>query len=175
MKGYANVLNVLVRICFWLVIIGIVVLGIGTALLLISPGLLPMDLSAVPGLTVGGNAVSMELFSSFRTPMMILMGAVVVQLVLLLVMLSKISAALQEVIAETPFSEKCSKALNTAAVLTLISGILSIVMNFYSVFALSDLSGGNVSAQIRISLSFIVTFLFLKMLAGIATFGREEQ
>ena len=175
MKGYANVLNVLVRICFWLVVIGIAVLGLGTALLLISPGLLPVDLATVPGLTVGGNPVNMELFSSFRTPMMILMGAVVVQLVLLLVMLSKISAALQEVIAETPFSEKCGKSLNTAATLTLISGILSIVMNFYAVFALSDLSNGNVSVQVRTSLSFIIAFVFLKMLAGIAAFGRGEQ
>ncbi len=175
MKGYAKFLNIIRAIGFWVLVIALVAVCAATAVIAIRPDLIPTDLPGASAITLNGSPVDLHTFAAYRTPALIVLGILILQLILDLVILSRIGVALREVIEETPFSQRCSRALNTSALLVVFYGLLAIGLRVYSYFAFSALSPSGSVAHITADLSFILVAVFLKMLAGISEFGRREQ
>ena len=120
------------------------------------------------------GAETMEILTGFRIPILIMLGALVLILLLALLIIANIRTALKEVGRGEPFSERCSQALNTAATLEVISGLIGIAISIYAAFIFGGISvDGGTAVHFTTNLSFILIAILLKMLAGVSEFGRE--
>ena len=174
MKGCAKFLNFIGFLVFLLILIAFLGACAAAAVVGIKPDLIPEDLlESLTSLTINGQPVTMEILTGFRIPCLILLGATIVFLLIGLFTIANIRTALREVGRGEPFSVQCSKALNTAAILEIISGLIGIAISIYSVYIFGGVSvdGGTV-VTFSSNLSFILIAILLKMLAGVSEFGR---
>lgn len=175
MKGCAKFLNFIAFLVFLLIFIAFLGACAATAVVGIKPDLIPADLlESLTAVTINGEPVTMEILTGFRVPVLILLGSTIVFLLIGLFTIAKIRTALREVGRGEPFSVECSKALNTAAILEVISGLFGIALSIYAAFAFGGVSvdGGTV-INYTANLSFILVAVFLKMLSGVSEFGRR--
>lgn len=174
MKGCAKFLNFIGFLVFLLILIAFLGACAAAAVVGLKPDLIPEDLlDSLTSLTINGQPVTMEILTGFRIPVLILLGATIVFLLIGLFTIANIRTALREVGRGEPFSVHCSKALNTAAILEVISGLLGIGLSIYSAYAFGGVAvdGGTV-VNFTANLSFILVAILLKMLAGVSEFGR---
>lgn len=174
MKGCAKFLNFIAFLVFLVLLIGFLGACAAAGIVGIKPDLIPESLlESLTTLTINGQPVTMQMLTEFRVPVLIVLGSVIVFLLIGLFTVGNIRTALYEVGRGEPFSERCSKALNTAAVLEVISGLAGIGLSIYCAYIFGGLStDGGTAINFTANLSFILTAIFLKMLAGVSEFGR---
>lgn len=174
MKGCAKFLNFIALLVFLLIFIAFLGVCAATAVVGIRPDLIPEDLlDSLTALTINGEPVTMEILTSFRVPVLIMLGAAIVFLLIGLFTIGNIRTALKEVGRGEPFSVTCSKALNTAAILEVISGLMGIAISIYAAFIFGGVSAdGGTVINFTSNLSFILIAVLLKMLSGVSEFGR---
>lgn len=174
MKGCAKFLNFIAFLVFLFLLIGFIGVCAGAGIIGLKPDLIPQELfDALTELTINGKPVTMEILAGFKTPVLILLGAAGLILLFTLLIIANIRTALGEVGHGDPFSVRCSKALNTAAALEVVSGLLGIALSIYVTYAFGGMSiNGGTAISFTANLSFILIAVFLKMLAGISEFGR---
>ena len=174
MKGCAKFLNFIAFLVFLFVLIAFVAVCGALGVFGLKPDLIPQDLyEALTAITINGEPVTMEILTSFRIPVLILLGAAILLILFTLITIGKIRTALGEVGRGEPFSVRCSSALSTAGTLVIITGLIGIALSAYSasVFGGISVDGGTVLGYTS-NLSFILTAILLKMLAGVSEFGR---
>lgn len=175
MKGCAKFLNFIGFLVFLVLLIGFLGACAAAGIVGLKPDLIPADLlESLTAITINGQPVTMEMLTEFRIPVLIILGSVIVFLLIGLFTIGNIRAALTEVGRGDPFSERCSKALNTAAILEVISGLAGIALSIYCAYIFGGLSvdGGTV-VNFSSNLSFILIAVLLKMLSGVSEFGRR--
>ena len=174
MKGCAKFLNFIALLVFLLIFIAFIGACAATAVVGIKPDLIPEDLlDALKALTINGKPVTMEMLTGFRVPVLIMLGAAILFLLIGLFTISNIRTALKEVGRGEPFSVRCSQALNTAAILEVISGLMGIALSIYSSVIFGGMSvDGGTAISFTSNLSFILIAVLLKMLSGVSEFGR---
>ena len=175
MKGCAKFLNFIALLAFLLVLIGFIGACAATAVIGLKPDIISENLlDALKAFTINGEPVTIEMLTVFRIPLLIILGAAVLILLITLLTIGNVRTALKEVSNGDPFSLRCSKALHTAALLEVISGLAGIALSIYSACIFGGLSvdGGTV-INYTANLSFILVAVLLKMLAGVSEFGRR--
>ena len=174
MKGCAKFLNFIAFLVFLLILIAFLGTCAATAVIGIKPDIIPEDLlESLTAVTINGKPVTMEILTGFRIPVLIMLGAAIVFLLIGLFTIANIRTALTEVGRGEPFSERCSQALNTAATLEVISGLIGIAISIYAAFIFGGISvDGGTAVHFTANLSFILIAILLKMLAGVSEFGR---
>ena len=169
MKGCAKFLNFLALIAFLLLLLATLAVCAGTAVLGLKPDLISGDISElVNAITVNGEPVTMEMLTKLRTPILIILGVLILILVLTLATIARVRTALKEISREEPFSLRCSQALNSAAVLVIVNGLVGIALSVYAAYIFdSSFADGETIVNISSNLTFIPIAVFLKMLSGI--------
>ena len=171
MKGCAKFLNVLAAIVFWLMAAAMEILH-GYALPLIGPEL-PAEIGQA--ITINGSPLTTQMLLGYKNFILIGLGGVVFIFLLTVIFIAMIKRALKEVINDSPFSVRCSKALKTAGILEIVSGIFSIALGICASFLLGGITiSGYTSTSISVNLTFIPIAVFLFMLSGIAEYGRRQ-
>ena len=175
MKGCAKFLNFIALLVFLLILIAFLGVCAATAVIGIKPDIIPEDLlESLTALTINGQPVTMEILTGFRIPVLIMLGAGILFLLIGLLTISNIRTALKEVGRGEPFSVRCSQALNTAAILEVISGLIGIALSIYSAYIFGGVSAdGGTVVNFTANLSFILIAVLLKMLSGVSEFGRR--
>ena len=175
MKGCAKFLNFIALLVFLFTLIVFVGACAATAVIGIKPDLITEELlDALKSFTINGKPITMEILTSFRIPVLILLGAAILLILFTLITIGKIRTALGEVGRGDPFSSICSKALSTAGTLEIVSGLLSIALSIYVTYSFGGMSiNGGAAISFTANLSFILIAVFLKMLAGISEFGHR--
>jgi hypothetical protein len=175
MKGCAKFLNFIALLVFLLIFIAFLGSCAATAVVAIKPDIIPEDLlDALKAVTINGKPVTMEILTGFRIPVLIMLGAAILFLLIGLFTIGNIRTALKEVGRGEPFSIRCSQALNTAAILEVVSGLLGIALSIYAAFTFGGVSvDGSSAVNFTANLSFILVAVLLKMLSGVSEFGRR--
>lgn len=175
MKGCAKFLNFIAFLMFLFLLIAFVAFCVAAAVIGFKPDIVSEKmLDALKPYTFNGQPFTMETLTGLKLPVLIIIGALIVILLLTLLIIANIRTALKEVGRGEPFSVRCSKALNTAALLEVISGIAGIAMSIYTIRIFGGASAdGGTAAGVTVNLSFILTAAFLKMLAGVSEYGRR--
>jgi hypothetical protein len=176
MKGCAKFLNVLAAIAFWFMILVTVAIAASAGVIAFMPENIP-ELPAEIGeaITINGSPLTTQMLLGYKDFILIGMGGVVLILLLTVIFIFMIKRALKEVINESPFSVKCSKALKTAGILEIVCGIFSIALGVCASFLLGGITiSGYSSTSISVNLSFIPIAVFLFMLSGISEYGRRQ-
>ena len=176
MKGCAKFLNVLAAIVFWLMILVAVALAATAGVIAFMPENIP-ELPAEIGqaITINGSPLTTQMLLGYKNFILIGLGGVVFIFLLTVIFIAMIKRALKEVINDSPFSVRCSKALKTAGILEIVSGIFSIALGICASFLLGGITiSGYTSTSISVNLTFIPIAVFLFMLSGIAEYGRRQ-
>ena len=123
MKGCAKFLNVLAAIVFWLMILVTVALAATAGVIAFMPENIP-ELPAEIGqaITINGSPLTTQMLLGYKNFILIGLGGVVFIFLLTVIFIAMIKRALKEVINDSPFSVRCSKALKTAGILEIVSG-----------------------------------------------------
>ena len=176
MKGCAKFLNFIAFVGSLFFLIALIGACAAAAVIGLKPDLIPEDLlGSLTALTINGKPVTMEIITGFRNPVLIILGVTIVTLLITLFTIANIRTALKEVGRGEPFSVRCSKSLNTAAILEIIGGLAGIAISIYSAYIFSGLSvDGDTVLKFSSNLSFIPAAILLKMLSGVSEFGRRS-
>lgn len=176
MRGCAKFLNVIAGIVFWLMILATLALAAGTGVLAFMPDRIPeLPVDAGEAIMINGSPLTTQMLLGYRNFILIGLGGFIFILLLTLIFIGMIRRALKEVINESPFSVRCSKALKTAGILQIVTGIVSIAMGLCASFILGGVSiNGYTSTSFSVNLSFILIAVFLFMLSGISDYGRTH-
>ena len=176
MRGCAKFLNVIAGIVFWLMILATLALAAGTGVIAFMPERIPeIPADAGEAIMINGSPLTTQMLLGYRNFILIGLGGVLFILLLTLIFIGMIRRALKEVINESPFSVRCSKALKTAGILQIATGIFSIALGLCASFILGGVSiNGYTSTSFSVNLSFILTAVFLFMLSGISEYGRRQ-
>jgi hypothetical protein len=134
-----------------------------------------LPVEAGEAIMINGSPLTTQMLLGYRNFILIGLGGFIFILLLTLIFIGMIRRALKEVINESPFSVKCSKALKTAGILEIISGIFSIALGACASFMLGGVNiNGYTSTHLTVNLSFILVAVFLFMLSGISEYGRRQ-
>ncbi len=175
MKKYAGILNVLLVITFWIVLVAAVLLA-GFAIYCMTKGGLSYLLDNLGTVVTikGIEDLKNVDVKALKLPLIIVCVYAAVMLTLSLLEISNLRKSVKEVKAERPFSIESSNGLKTAGTLTMINGIIGVVVQLVVAFLLTRAVGKNMSTNITLNLSFIISAVIFFLLKEVADYGREH-
>lgn len=170
-RKYARILLTLYSITFWIVlVVGILLLAGGT-FLTFSGKLVVMFEEISAKLPVDLSFMKPILTNQVFIYAALAVGAV--SLILSILKLGQLRKAFRETADNSPFAEGTTRALNTAAFMTLLLGLIGLATSVAAYVLFKPEATGD-SYTMNLSLTFIFEYFLYKLLAAISANGKEK-